>query len=42
MKTLNKAELSRSLLVETAQSARRRFLMQAGALTFSGAAAMQL
>lgn len=42
MKTLYKKAASQSLLLETAQSARRRFLMQAGALTFSGAAVAML
>lgn len=42
MKTITKKAPSQPLLIETANSARRRFLMQAGAVTFSGAAVAML
>jgi rubrerythrin len=38
MKSLIKESSSQTLLLETAQSARRRFIRQAGSLTFSGVA----
>jgi len=42
MNTTTNDSTSNTLLLETAQAARRRFLMQAGALTFSGAAVAML